>query len=263
MVINRVFASSLVFALVILAALSQDAFSQQPQATPVAKPFYININDAIKDRVHDVQTDIFGIQYTDRYGKWNEIPLRIYNWKREQVASMMMEKTFGLNYFNIKLTEMYDGWELNKIYICEFVDESGRKYELPIKPIHPLEKNDVLLDIVVNPVSFSCDGLARNTVEFYGKITGGKSPYKADWFVLNDSRTDFLYQPRTESIAKAGMTPVIEVDKNPDYYVLLMVQDACGTKQQKLVHLACEDGKKKINTLFVEKLTTSEDILIR
>jgi hypothetical protein len=35
---------------------------------------------------------------------------------------------------------------------------------------------------------------------------------------------------------------------------MLFVKDACENIQQKMVHLVCEEGKKKINSLFVEPI---------
>lgn len=223
---------------------------------PVA--FYIDLNNIKEGEVYDAQVDIMGLMYTDKFGKWNDIPLQIYNWKQEKIAGVTLQKTFGLNYFTLKLNELYPDWEMDKIYICELFDESGRKYVLPIKPVSPPEKKGPDIDLLINPISLKCERIKSidqdNMIEFYGSIEGGKPPYKVSWFVLNDQRTDFLYQPKEERITKAGHTAFIQVDKDPDYYVLFVVEDGCGSVKEKMVHMMCEERQKKINTVFVEPL---------
>jgi hypothetical protein len=195
-----------------------------------------------------------GLKYTDKYGKWSDIPIAVYNWKRERVSTIALEKTFGENYFTLKLNELYTDWEFEKIYTCELVDESGREYILPIRPLNPPAKKGPDIDLLINPINLNCDGVSENMVEYYGNIQGGKPPYKVDWFVLNDQRTDFLYQPREERVLRSGNTPYIQVDKSPDYYVLFYVQDACGSVSEKMIHLTCGERQKKVNTIFVEPL---------
>jgi hypothetical protein len=216
-------------------------------------PYYISINNADGKRINDIVDETLSLEYNDAYGRWKEVPLRIYDWKRMLVATLSIDKAYGLNSFVINLKDIYGGWELNKVYTCTLKDESGRVHELAIRLVPPPEKKDPEVNIMVNPVQMECDGVTPNVVEFYGEIKGGKAPYTVSWFVLNSSRNDFLYQPRQETIANAGKTMVITVDKSPEYSVVLHVKDACGNTQQKAVNLVCEDSRKKINTIFVEE----------
>jgi len=220
-------------------------------------PYYIDINKAqYQPSVFEVQPEALGLRYDDKFGKSQELPLTIYNWKKEAVAKISLTKTFGLNYFNVKLADLYNRWEVGKIYICELKDEANKNYKISIKIIPPPDKVDPKISIFVNPVSLECNNpLGKHVVEFYGQIDGGKAPYAVDWFILNSLRTDFLYQPTSEEIKRPGKSSVVIVDKEPDYYVLLKVKDACGSIQQKMVHLVCDPGKKKINSLFVEPLS--------
>jgi hypothetical protein len=221
------------------------------------EPFYLDISSSRQDKVAEVQLDMLGIHYADSYGKWSEIPLKIFNWKREEVISVNLQKSFGANYFKVPLTKLYSNWEMDKIYSCEMKDESGRKYSLLIRPVLPPKKQDPVIDIVVNPISFKCDDINSNLVEFYAEVTGGKAPYKANWYVLNGTRTKLLYQPKEQTIEKPGLTSVIEVDKNPVYYVMLVLIDACGGMQQKMVELTCKKDETGVNSVFVEPINTS------
>jgi hypothetical protein len=240
---------SIVFLACTLCVLYQ-VWAQEEESTP----YYVNVNSANPNKVHEVQNKTIALQYYDYNGQWPTVPLTIYDWKRNKVAQLKLSKVYGLNNFIIKLEEVQASWQLNEVYTFELTTENGRKHELLVKLIPAPEKVAPEVDIIINPVQFKCDALSAKLMEFYGEIKGGKAPYTTRWFVLNDQRDDFLYQPREEKIASAGQTMVVRVDKSPDYYVMLYVTDACGNTQKKMVQVVCEEGKKKINTIFVEPL---------
>lgn len=218
--------------------------------------YYLNINDATVDKVHEVAEEKLHLQYFDAYGKWEEIPLKIYDWKRNIIVNVVLDKTNGLNNYSLTLSDLYNGWELNKVYVCELKDEAGKKHEISIKLIPPVVNEAPEVNILVNPKHLTCNDLSFALVEFYGEIKGGKAPYTLNWYVLNSHRTAFLYQPKEELINTQGASSYINVDIAPDYYVALFVKDACGNVVKKLVNVACEDNKKKINTLFIEQLNS-------
>jgi len=238
----------------LLVAAACTTWAQEKGTNPGVKPlYYLDINKVSKETVNTIHDELLAIQYYDSYGQEKEIPLKIYNWKREQVATYSLSKEFGLNNFSINLGVAYDSWKEGEMYTCEMADESGHRYELILRK-QTLKNEPPKVNLLVNPVHLQCKELTGNLVEFYGEISGGKTPYQVSWYVLNNDRTDFLYQPREEVVTVPGNTLVIRVDKNPDYYVMLHVRDACGNEQKQIVHLVCQGKKKKINTLFVEPL---------
>ncbi|HEY0770104.1 MAG TPA: hypothetical protein VGD31_07190, partial [Sphingobacteriaceae bacterium] len=115
-------------------------------------------------------------------------------------------------------------------------------------------KQEITASIIVNPKFLDCEKLSGNLVSFYGDINGGKAPYEVTWFVLNNHRTKFLYQPRTHKIKGDGVTSTVEVDQNPNYYVIMYVKDACGSESHQVTQLVCEKGEKKVNTIFFENV---------
>lgn len=216
--------------------------------------YYLDINKASKQVIHELQEQNLNLQYQDIYGQWPELTLRIFNWKREELANYQMAKSYGINYFQLNLGKIFASWPLNEMYSCRLSDESGHVYEFLVKKIPVPEMTPPKVSILVNPLQTDCDKFTTNIVEFYGQIEGGKAPYQIHWYVLNEERTNFLYQPREETIEKAGKSMVIQVDKAPSYYVLLNVKDACGSEQQKIIHLTCDKQKEVVNTLFIEPL---------
>ncbi len=217
-------------------------------------PYYINVNEANQNSVHEIQSRTVALQYHDYNGQWAEMPLVVYDWKRSKVVQLSLSKSFGLNNFIIKLDEIGVSWELNKVYTFELSTEDNRKFGLLVKLIPTPKEIGPAVNILIHPVQFKCDAISAKLMEFYGEINGGRAPYITKWFVLNNQRDDFLFQPREEKIASAGQTMVVRVDKAPDYYVMLYVTDACGNADKKMVHVVCEDGKKRINTIFIEPL---------
>ena len=217
-------------------------------------PYYVDFNSAEKTFIYDLRGDYLHVQYNDIYGKEKSIPISIFNWKRELVAQIMVDKQFGLNYFDIKLKEHAIQFNINETYVCQLTDEVGKKYEVNIKYL-PLVKRIITAGIFVRPMYLQCDDPTEgNLVEFYGNIEGGKAPYTINWYVMNKQRTDFLYQPKLVTMKRPGYTSSIQVDKSPEYFVLLYVKDACGNEQTSTVQMTCEGNKKKINTVFLQPL---------
>jgi hypothetical protein len=241
-----------------LLALVMAALIVPLQAQRPAKKgnYYISMN-AIQDNiVYEIMDRTLNVTYTDHYGQWKDILFRIYDWKHQPVASLKMDKSAGLNSYSINLDDIYSGWQAGQFYSAELKDEEGRLYRLPVKIVEPPDDIGPVADIFVNPVQISCDGLFPNLIEFYGNISGGRAPFTVQWFVLNSAKSDFLYQPREEIIPAIGRTSGIKVDKSPEYFVVLYVKDACDQESKKIVNLVCENGRKKISTIFLEEIVS-------
>lgn len=223
---------------------------------PEKVPYYINLNRVAEGVIHEISDQRLHLEYNDEYGTAKEFIFRIYNWKRAQVAILQMDKSLGLNNYTVNLDDLYSGWEMNKIYMGELKNEAGVVYKLPIRIVSFPKMNGPAVNITVNPLQVGCDNLSQSLVEFYGNIIGGKAPYTVNWYILNAAKTDFLYQPKEEVIALAGKTSMIQVDKNPVYYVVLYVKDACGNEKKQTVSLSCGKSHEKINSVFVEELNS-------
>jgi len=215
-------------------------------------PYYIAVNNVKKSDIYDIQEGVLHIQYNDRYGKRDHVRLTIWNWNFQTENTFVLDKIYGLNQYTLDLTGKVTAFESGSTYRCKLEDEAGNTYEWSVRDIVPVKSKEFTVDIMVNPLNVSCSALEGNNVEFYGAIQKGKAPYLVHWYVMNSNRTDFLYQPREESITADGQTSALIVDKAPSYYVVLDVTDACGTNAKKIVLLECQDNKKKINTIFVD-----------
>lgn len=214
--------------------------------------YYIDLLEN-KDEVYTV-FDNLSLKYEDRYGQSENFILKIFNAERKLMAQMKMTKTFGLNYYNININELPGKWEKDQFYTLETINEMGRKYSTTINLSNPPETEPPYIDIYVNPIYMDCKDPLGNLVEFYGIISGGKAPYKVNWQVINSSKTNHLYQPRSEKLPEKGITPLVQIDHAPDYYIVFDVIDACGSKQEQVAYINCKSGVEKTNTLFIEPI---------
>jgi hypothetical protein len=216
--------------------------------------YYLSLNTELSTTIYELQDEALNLHYDDKLGRSAELLLTLYNWKREVVSKYQLSKIYGSNNFRINLGKVFNAWPIGEIYTFETKDESGQALGLSVRKIEPIQKESPTVKLIVNPLGFSCQESLGNTVEFHGEISGGKAPYLVNWYVLNEQRTDFLYQPRQQRIDSAGSTAVITIEKNPNYYILMRVRDACGNERDQMVYLVCQEKKKRINTLFVEPL---------
>ena len=219
------------------------------------QPYYFNIGAASRGEVFEIYDHLLSFQYDDKYGKSNELPLQIFNWKMEPEATVMLGKVYGANYFNIDLSKIIPV-QYDQIYHLRIRNELGHVAEAAFQLMEEVE-SDMTIDIIVNPLGLKCESPEGNLVEFFGNIQSGRTPYSVNWYVLNGEGTNLLFQPISEEISAPGKTSAIQVDVTPAYYVMLHVVDACGHEQQKMLQLTCSEEEDGINTIFVEPLNQS------
>ncbi|TRX58726.1 hypothetical protein FNH22_12680 [Fulvivirga sp. M361] len=231
-----------------------DIYAQKQNESLKNASYYISLNADTPSKVHDLQEASLSMEYHDRYGRKKEMTFSIYDHKRTLITALVMDKSFGLNHYTIDLRDIQYQWKTEQTYSGEIVDDVGRRHQLLFRLIPAPEKEKPVVNIVVNPLDVACNGVDDNVIEYYGKIEGGNAPYRISWFVLNEQRTELIYQPDTKLIKDPTQTMMIQVDEPPGYSVVLHVVDACGMEQQQMANVICEKGRKKINTLFLEEV---------
>ena len=217
-------------------------------------PYYISF-DATAAHVEDMRGEFIHVSYHDRIGRSETITFGIFNSKMQRVKELTLVKQFGQNYFDIQL----DAYSINLVegesYYCRLKNEYEETIERAIRYISK-SSNDVSISILVDPKYLACENpTGSNLVEFFGQVSGGKAPYKANWYVLNAYRTDLLYQPAHITVPSPGLTSSVQIDKAPEYLVVFHIMDACGNEQVATVQIVCEQNEKKVNTLFFQKLS--------
>jgi hypothetical protein len=225
--------------------------SAQLQASQDKPVYYhnINLNSTQPGLIFEPKLNI---QYYDSYGERESLSLKVYNTRRETVGEYSVHKDFGANYYTIQIANIFASWAVDEIYSVELINEVNAVNVLLLKKITPPKIEGPQVNILVNPIRMKCEKSESGTVEFYGQISGGKTPYTTSWYIMNENRTNLMYQPRQDIIARPGTTPVVTVDATPEYVVVLNVVDACGNEVTQQVVVTCDTKEKKINTLFIE-----------
>lgn len=221
------------------------------------KPYYWDVTGSTISQPVELVSPWLHVQYADVYGHAAFINLALFDWKRLPVAVIRLDKSYGLNNYTIDLRQFVKELSTNAVYMGELVDEAGKKYQLPIKLSLP-EVPPPGIDIIIDPSRVECSGINASLADFYAQISGGRAPYTLEWYVLNSTGTELLYQPREDVMAEPGRSSSITVDAQPEYSVALFVKDACNSMVKKMVTLSCSRNKKKFNTLFVENFAIDE-----
>lgn len=216
--------------------------------------YYTDMRVSPSSEITEISNGQLNLQYNDLHGNAESLPLKIYNWKRELVAQVNLNKVYGLNYYTIPLPQLSGQWANEKLYTCELINEGLQKYEVLFKLKGLPDNEDLKVDILVSPLSINCGEPSLSAIEFYGQVTGGKAPYQVRWYVTDHSQTNLLYQPLETVLRKAGKTSVITVDASPGYFVLMKVKDACGQEGQQMVRLVCQENQNIVNTIFVQPI---------
>jgi hypothetical protein len=217
------------------------------------KPGYIDVNNVKQENVFDIQEGLMGVTYMDHIGKSPEIELVILDWKSDQVISLKLDKVLGLNEYTVNLDEV--GLDLSNgvIYTCVIKNEISQEHRWSIRKAASPTPGTLKPDIIVKPIVADCSKpLQGSTIEFYGSVEKGKAPYILNWYVMNESKTSFIYQPKEEIIKETDEISMISVDKSPTYYVTLHVSDICGNTGTKTVRVVCENKRKNISTIFID-----------
>lgn len=241
------------FHLFISLALAQDT----PNIANEPTCFQVNISKLSEGKKVELPHTTMCLQYDDTYGKDDQLKVSLYDWQYVLIKNMHLPKKYGRNDYTLKLEE-YGVRDDNKLYYLSIENEFGKKKTLSFRIMPPPDKPDPIVDIFINPVLLECESLEGNLIEFYGNIEGGKAPYDIRWILLGENKSSLLYQPKELKVEKSGYTPTIQVDKSPNYMVMLQVVDACGRLGEQIVNIQCDKNIEKTNTLFLQPLPEAD-----
>ena len=222
-------------------------------------PYYIPLERNDEPLVYDLYGDILSLRFDDVYGQEPGMILDIYDWKRDKLANLLLDKRFGINHYSVDLKKIGGTFMPGNVYSIEVSDDRGNLHRAWVKPIEDEDTTGPGLNLFVNPLQVECSKGSESTMEFYAHIEGGRAPFQVYWYFLNENRNSLLYQPVEQFVDKPGSTPKVTVDQPLSYHVLLLVKDICGNEKQQAVQLACDQGQQKVNTLFVEPLQEMVD----
>jgi hypothetical protein len=244
----------IVFVLLITAVAS--VTSQDNVKIRTQEPVYIDVNSAVAGQTHNIYDGIVSLEYTDHIGYQSEIALRIFDWKSQFLGTFKMDKSLGSNHYTFELKDLGIESKPGNIYRCEIIDENRTTFSWNIRDSQKPDDNKPMPTIQIKPIQVACGKSGKlNLAEFYGSFAGGRAPFTVNWYVLNEARTEFIYQPKEEKAEGNNLISMIRVDSDPVYNVLLLVTDACGNTGKQMIRVSCNQEGKKVNTFMVEPLT--------
>jgi len=237
----------------LLAVQATVSFSQTLPRLVLNKPAFIDVNNTKQENVFDIREGLMGITYVDHVGKSTELEIVILDWKSEPVITLKLDKVMGLNEYTIDLEEAGLDLSNGSIYTCLMKNEIEQEHRWSIRKGANAKPGTLNPDILVKPIVGDCSKpLEGSTIEFYGSVEKGNAPYTLNWYVMNEAKTAFIYQPKEEIINQTDEISMITVDKSPSYYVTLHISDVCGNTGTKTVRVVCENKRKNISTIFIE-----------
>lgn len=255
---------NLIFALILLFVGSTTVQAQNNNLTVKAgQPNYIAVNQVNKSRTFNIYDGNVHLEYLDHIGQSSQLSLEIYNWKAELLGIYPMDKSLGSNHYSFNLLDMGIRFLKDDVYRCALMDENRTKFEWNLKCAEKPTDIKPLASIRVKPIQVGCSSKKGNGVsliEFYGTVTNGRGPFTLNWYVLNEAKSQFLYQPKEEVLQETTTISMIRVDQSPVYNVMLLVTDACGNTGKQMIQVSCSSTRKKVNTLIVEPFDNLQTI---
>lgn len=214
--------------------------------------YFLPLNKIEDDKLSRIPNYSLCLEYQSDNPKQKLLDIAFYNWKQQKVGEHQVLVAFGNNSFSLDLLSVGVS-EPENLFTMKFRDGHDNVKTLPFK-VTPIDHKSPEVEIQIQPVSMPCDEPTGHLVEVYGRIYGGKPPYTVDWQVLAEDGQTHLYQPRREYLEKAGLTPMVNVEAAPIYYVSFEVKDACGETNEQIVSISCEGELKKNHTVLIKNI---------
>lgn len=241
----------------LMLSLTVNVAGQEVPALNTKPLYYINVNQVSSQDVIKIFNNVLSFEYYCANGDGGLLTLTINDWKQKEVAAYRLKASLGLNQYLVDLENSDVMLADGGIYNCTLKQGDPEKKQISWSIQQaPLPKVDSLtIQIQSLPKVMNCSDLNEpNLIEFYGQVTGGTAPYTLNWYVTDQNKTNFLYQPREDVLPTARTTSMISVDKSPEYTVLALVTDACGRTGYHATVVGCAKKKKAIHSIFVNPL---------
>lgn len=169
-----------------------------------------------------------------------------------------LDLQYGLNVYDVSLSslasELQNGSVFHFYYQGTYFGQGSFEIYSELAPILP----SPLAGIEINVLEVSCEEGQQSSVEFYGSGQGGVPPYKLSWFLSTGPHTEDLIQaPMSFDRLTDQEVSRLLVTEPLDYYVTLLVEDACQGIDKKVVHMICNENDND-DMLYFQFIETNE-----
>ncbi len=175
----------------------------------------------------------------------NEI-LSCQIWKgKTSIKEFELPLEYGISEHVVSLQNLSEGLQNGQVYHIKFQGKYFGKgsfdFYMELPPIMPTP----IANIQVLPIDVHCDGISTSSVECVGGVQGGVAPYKLTWLVSKGPYIkDLINQPIAYELTNSADLSRLMVSEVLDLYITMLVEDACGNTDKRVMHLKCSDDEK-------------------
>lgn len=204
-----------------------------------AKEDRISLNDLVHHERIPLRED--SLYLSAKSLRQEVLQCSIYKGK-DQVMAIDFMLDYGLNEMTIPLGGLEADLQTGSVFHVYFQGNYFGKgsFELHQDP-DPIMPAPVA-GIQANTMDVSCEKGLTSSMEFLGNVQGGTAPYQLTWLVSKGPyMADLISQPQQLVLSTHEDISRMVVEEALDYYVTLLVEDACGNSDKKVMHVTCDD----------------------
>jgi len=206
-----------------------------------------------KRQFQETKGDWLHVKYREQYRKEvsaaDKIEGAIYDWRKNRLATIKLNRAFGMNHYSIDLSKLCGNLKPSKeYYIFEIMDENADIFSVLFQ--YTIDDTQLQTGILMNPILWNCGVENGNEIEYVGNIEGGTAPYTVTWHVSTSPNKEDAFRTEVKEQKKQQKSSITVYDQ-PGYYVIMEVKDSCGKVGEKVAQIQCQ-GKKKNNQVTIQ-----------
>lgn len=215
----------------------QELINETPNKT------VISLNDLKGNDRISLQEEILTI--TIRSSREEELVYRVLQ-GHEVLHQSSHQLAYGINEYQISTRELGQNIKKGDVFHLQFeakhFGKGGFDVMLDYEPVllHPAAT------IRVIPSQINCEADLPSSIEFLGEVHGGTAPYQVTWLVSKGSQIkDLISQPLKYELKNDQEASNLIVTEGLDYFVTLLVEDACGNEDKQVLYLKCQKDENQ------------------
>lgn len=163
---------------------------------------------------------------------------------RKLISEIGFMLDYGMNEIEIPLApiraDLQKGGVFHFYFQGKYFGKGSFELYLDPPPVMPVP----IADVRVNSMDVNCDKGVVSSIEFFGNVQAGIAPYKLTWLVSKGPQVkDLINKPLKCELTTNQDISRIVVAEALDYYVTLLVEDACGNSDKKVMYVKCRENK--------------------
>ncbi|MEL6559868.1 MAG: hypothetical protein AAFQ94_16890 [Bacteroidota bacterium] len=170
----------------------------------------------------------------------DQIICEIYN-DDHLVTDFSFSIEYGMNEHQIDLFSIIGDKAYDKKYYFKYKSKFFGSGKFTFYVNSPAVTKDPSVSISYEEVVINCGSAEKSTINYLGNVMGGAPPYKLSWFISKDEYlASMLEQPVNSTLKSDKEVSYLTISKPLDYFLTLVVTDACGKVEKEVVEIKCQ-----------------------